>query len=353
MPVMVRADRPQLEPERDRNGKNVKHFTFPKYAPVEDYENVHLHRNAYKPRDLLNHAVIGFHNRGNEDLRKNQAAAYKGFTSRFKARKRAYGGNVTTIATLAGFQDDIRYFFDQLDEFFFFRLLEPHVKINSGIEIVGEDPLKIDGRIEGETLPVKARDRSYIQININIGSGGEFHKLDAIVGQLMHEMVHAYFLLFACDCPKCSKDVLNTVGVKDDSHGPLFLMLHRLILSNMRTWGESERHGSPLANLLSDDCPEKCISKSASRRAKEAMEKMSPIESTTLNKFRLHNINTPLITFSKNRNRVVVNPSLIERQLDSSEEEGEQTEVSDSDTEDPGYTEDDDEDYTDNDPEYR
>ncbi|KAI0102356.1 hypothetical protein F4776DRAFT_648888 [Hypoxylon sp. NC0597] len=382
--MMSLADRSQFEPERDRNGRNVKHYTIPKYAPVQGHKDVRLHRNAYRARDLLNHAVIGFHNRGDDDLRKSQITACKNFTSRFEERKRAYGGRLTTVATLVSFQDDIRYFFDQLDEFFFFRLLGPHVRVDTGVDIVGEDPLEIDDRIEGETFPTKTRDRSYIQININTSSGGEFHKLDAIVGQLMHEMVHAYFLLFACDCPKCSRDVLNTVGVKDDGHGPLFLMLHRLILSNMRTWGKGKRHDGPLADLLSDDCPGQDISKSADRRATEAMKRMTREESTTLSKFRLHNNpKTPLIVFNKDRTKVIVNPSLTEKQLEwenslrdrirrdkekmyrgsrvlgrfneadsSSNEKGEKTTVSDDDTEDPGYSKDEDEDYPDDDLEY-
>ncbi|KAI0842959.1 hypothetical protein F5Y06DRAFT_256538 [Hypoxylon sp. FL0890] len=234
-------------------------------------------------------------------------------------RKQAYGSKLKATASLASFEDDVRYFFDCLDDFFFFGLLGHHVEVKSGLDVVGEDPLGIDDRIEGETFPYKVGDRSYVQININIGSGEKLYELDAILGQLMHEMVHAYFQLFACDCPSCSKDALNTIGVEDDGHGPLFLMLHRLILSEIREWGfssDEDDNDSSLDALLADDCPGEYISKSASARAQKAIENMTPNEKKKLNQVRSHNFTNYLVRFSKSGRRVLVQPSLLSRQSD-------------------------------------
>ncbi|KAI1409692.1 hypothetical protein F5Y13DRAFT_192954 [Hypoxylon sp. FL1857] len=295
-----------------------KHLTIPKYAPFGDRMNVELYMNAYKARDLLNYAVIAFYKRRNGDLRPTQLAAYKDFTNRFVKRRPAYGGELKEWASLVSFQDDIKFCFDQLDEFFFFRLLGPHVELKSGFHVVGEDPLKIDERIEGETFRSKARNRSYIQININIGAKGTLYKLDAILGQLMHEMIHAYFLLFACGCASCSRDVLNTVGVEDDGHGPLFLMLHRLILSEIRKWAVNDKDGnnSGLDALLADDCPGECISKSARARAEKAIKGLSPNQRWRLNQIRSPKSERYLIRLDDSGKRVVVRPSLKQRQIE-------------------------------------
>ncbi|KAI1142863.1 hypothetical protein F5Y05DRAFT_420714 [Hypoxylon sp. FL0543] len=312
MSPTVMEDGPLAEPVRDMNGRNVRHYQVPKYAPFGEYTNVQLYTRAYKPRDLLNFAVRAFYDREHAELSESQIEAYTSFLARFAGRKKAYGGKSRPNASLARFKDDVLYFFDCLDEFFFFKLLGPRVRVKSGLDVVGGDPLSIDERIEGETFPCKSRNLVYIQININIGSKGRLYKLDAILGQLMHEMVHAYFQLFACDCPSCSKDALNTVGVADDGHGPLFLSLHRLILSEIRNWGLD--NGTMVA-LLADDCPGEFISKSASRRARKAIEKLTPDQRNKLNPVRSNNFSNYIIRLSQSGKRVLVQPSLIEKQL--------------------------------------
>ncbi|XXG94049.1 hypothetical protein Hte_000300 [Hypoxylon texense] len=296
-----------------KDTENPKHLTITNYAPFPPYYRLYLQQNAYKPRDLLNATVAAFHRRNNRDLSSRQKGALTAFTTRFADRVDAYGRKpskkTNNTSALAG--DDVRYLARQLDKFFFFQQVTERVEIQAGFDVVGPDPLRIDRRVEGETFRRTERSRSFVQIAINVGarSDGRLYPLDVIVGQLMHEMVHAYLLLFACTCWRCERDSLNTVGVEDDGHGPIFLMLHRLILTEMRKWDAS------LKGLLAGDCPGTSISRGAVGRAVAAMRTLDEPKRRTLNPVRSHTFANYLVRFSAGGMGVLVNPSLVTRQL--------------------------------------
>ncbi|KAI6093465.1 hypothetical protein F4821DRAFT_252471 [Hypoxylon rubiginosum] len=294
-----------------KDTKDPKHLTIINYAPFAPYYRLNLQKNAYKARDLLNATVAAFHRRDSKDLSGRQNHARKAFLARFTDRQRDFGGKPPNPNALAFAVEDVRYLAKQLDRYFFFGLVTDHIQIWTGFDVVGKDPLKLQKRIEGSTLPCSEGNRSWIQINLNIGSksNGNMYHLDDIVGQLMHEMIHAYLQIYACDCWKCERDSLNTVGVDGDGHGPVFLMLHRLILTEMRKWHDE------LKDLLVDDCPRSAISKSAWHRATAAMRSLDSEERRLLNPVRANNFGNYLVRFNTNNTKVYVNPSLITKQL--------------------------------------
>ncbi|KAI4861770.1 hypothetical protein F4820DRAFT_464422 [Hypoxylon rubiginosum] len=296
-----------------KNTDNPRHLTITNYAPFPPYYRLNLQQKAYKARDLLNATVAAFYRR-DKDLSGRQRHAHEAFTSRFTDRQETYGRKPSpeTTNALASAGDDVRYLARQLDDFFFFRQVIDHVHIKTGFDVVGRDPLRIDRRVEGETFRRAERNRSFVQIVINVGSHSDdrLYPLDAIVGQLMHEMVHAYLLVFACDCWRCGRDSLNTVGVEDDGHGPAFLMLHRLVLSEMRKWDAS------LKGLLADDCPGASVSRSALGRAVAAARSLDDRERQALNPVRSHTFANYLVRFSASGTSVLVNPTLLARQLE-------------------------------------
>ncbi|KAI2463040.1 hypothetical protein F4781DRAFT_441199 [Annulohypoxylon bovei var. microspora] len=306
-----------FEPAKDKNGRNIQHYRIPRYAPFGDFQDVFLHKNAYRPRDLLNHAAVTFHNRSDAELSERQLDARDKFVSRFQARKSAYGKNVRTAASLARFRDDVRYNFNRLDEFFFFGLLGDGVRVKSGLDVVGEDPLAIEDAIDGETYACSARGHAYMQIRVNVGSGRVLYELAEVVGLLMHEMVHAYLMIFGCDCVRCERDALNTVGREDDGHGPVFLMLHRLVLTEIRRWGV-DGGDADLQALLAEDCPGPAMSRSARLRAKIAIDDMTKGDRMWYNPIRSQQNPNYLISFggSGGAEVVVAEARLMDRQIE-------------------------------------
>ncbi|KAI1390098.1 uncharacterized protein F4822DRAFT_428441 [Hypoxylon trugodes] len=294
----------------------TRHPAFRQYAPFGPHQNVNMGKNVHKARDLLNHTVIAFHTRSDRDLSEVQIEARDKFVVMFKKQKQAYGGQVKLDASMKKVMDqrlnDVKAFFTFLDEFFFFGQLGSHVELNVGIDCVGKDPMGFDDRIEGETYPAKKRDEESTIIKLNIGSKGKLCTLDVIIGQLMHEMVHAYFQVFACDCAQCNKNVLNTVGIKNDAHGPLFLILHRLILTEMRTWGG---RSSGLNSLLAKDCPRDFISKSAKSRATKAMQSLDPHKKAELYGYGQYVTSRTLLGLNADGDRVRVKDGLVEAQI--------------------------------------
>ncbi|OTB02288.1 hypothetical protein M426DRAFT_24772 [Hypoxylon sp. CI-4A] len=290
-----------------------KHGSLYQYAPFEPFDHPELLPKSHPARDLMNFTVAAFH-REDENLSDRQIAARKSFATRVKDREESYGDKLETLTPLKHCKDDLQHLFDQLDEFFFFNRLGAHVSLKGGLDVVGKDPLEIDKRLEGETYSVKARGREYTQININLGTDAKLYEMSAIIGQLMHEMVHAYYGVFACDCEDCSSNQTIKLGVKDDWHGPLFLQLHRLILTELRRWGK--KFNLPgLASLLADDCPEDKISQGAKERADAAIKKGRVLENPQLKN--LHTLTSPrvLVAFTVDRRRVRVHPSLVAKQL--------------------------------------
>ncbi|KAL2755041.1 hypothetical protein ACRALDRAFT_1082612 [Sodiomyces alcalophilus JCM 7366] len=79
--------------------------------------------------------------------------------------------------------------------------------------------------------------------------------LAGMVETLLHEMVHAYLMLFVCKSDKCERNILNTVGLTGHSH--TWKALHAVIVREIRSWDPAV-----LGGFRADQCiPEKeyCI----------------------------------------------------------------------------------------------
>ncbi|OTB14397.1 hypothetical protein K445DRAFT_138023 [Daldinia sp. EC12] len=315
-------------PFRDENGRNVHHLAFPRYAPFDPYFRITLHRRAYKPRELLHGALRAFYNRQDGGLNPRQIPARVNFCVRYVMRSPAYGKQVPGAAapgtggggggandeTRRLMDEDVRYFAQQLDHFFFFGLLERYITIETGFDVVGPDPAGLEGRIEGETVTIREADgNEYVRIRINTGQRDLAYELDDILGQLMHEMIHAYFLIYSCDCRRCEPSLLNTTGLPNDGHGPIFLMLHRLILSEIRRWGNAGQNG--LAALLEDDCPDLSVSLNSTWRANAAIRALTQAQRKTYTKVRAYGFSTNHLVRITDTDRVAVRPNLKENQI--------------------------------------
>ncbi|KAI8960774.1 hypothetical protein F5Y11DRAFT_328750 [Daldinia sp. FL1419] len=302
-------------PARTDDGTNIHHFLFPPYAPFDPYDRVKLHTNAYTPRELLNSAVKAFYNRQDAELSPRQLEARENFCATYIFRRPYYGRSLKLGETADFSEAVIDYLAHKLDDFFFFGLLKTYVSVESGVNVVGPDPLSIERQIDGDTTVIRddVRGGRYIRIRINVGRRRKLYDLVDIIGQLMHEMVHAWFLIFSCDCEKCDKAQLNTTGVPGDGHGPIFLMLHRLILSEIRRWGEAK--GNALVELDWDDCPDSVVSANAFWRSQLAIDDLGREERRRLNRVRKYGFSANhLIRITANAN-VAVRPNLKQRQL--------------------------------------
>ncbi|KAI1402364.1 hypothetical protein F4819DRAFT_507610 [Hypoxylon fuscum] len=305
----------EFKEESSKMPPTITHSTLRSYAPFKPHCDIILKKNRYKARDLLNFTVMAFFKRNERDLSPRQNDAKDAFQVRYGGRRlSAFGIKPREGLSLTAQKKDVQFFAEQLDKFFFFEALGPHIDIKSGSNVVGRDPLGIDERLEGETFSCRMRNREFVRININIGpdSEGKIYKLDEIIGQLMHEMIHAYFLVFACNCEVCGKNAVNTVGIENDGHGPVFLMLHCLILNEIRRW---HYHDNGLRDILKEDCPGITTSKSIRARAQKALAAMSSQERMELNKPRGQNSRSLIIRLNAESTKVIVKKSLRKKQL--------------------------------------
>ncbi|XDG07051.1 hypothetical protein ABKA04_006666 [Annulohypoxylon sp. FPYF3050] len=266
--------------------------------------------NAYGARDLLNYTVAAFHSRSDAELSKTQLQARKDFISLFKEQLTAYEGKKTTAIISESSKKDIKEFFQHLDEFFFFGLLWDNCEINSGLNVIEEDGYQP----YGDAYHCKEDGRSYVQIRLELSVKDGIYNLDTILGTLTHEMVHAYILLFVCDCNKCDKDRLNTIGHPDDEHGPIFQMLYRLILSELRRWGACSGEDK-LRTLDDKDCPEQKMSRRVRKNYKSTIDDLDRAEEGYYNSFRKQQNPLYLIRYSEDGKEVVVEPRLKANQI--------------------------------------
>ncbi|KAI0898606.1 hypothetical protein F4806DRAFT_458959 [Annulohypoxylon nitens] len=263
--------------------------------------------NAYEPRDLLNYTVAAFHSRSDAELSKFQLQARKDFISLFKEQLIAYDGKRITAIMSESSKKDIKEFFQHLDDFFFFGRLWDNCEINSGLNIIGPWGY-------GDASQCTKDGRSYVQIRIELGVHDGIYDLDTIVGTVIHEMVHAYIMLFVCDCNECDKDSLNTKGPPNDVHGPIFQMFYRLILTELRRWGACNNEDK-LRTLDEPDCPGQSMSLNSRKGYEYTINHMSRAEVEKYNSFRRQQDPLYLIRYSENGNEVVVEPRLKANQI--------------------------------------
>ncbi|KAI1093497.1 hypothetical protein F5B19DRAFT_501100 [Rostrohypoxylon terebratum] len=304
-----------LIPIKDRNGKNITHCQFPQYAPFPNFMRPKLYLHAYHPRALLNYTVAAFHDRTDGELSTSQIRARQDFLGQFQRRNSFYGINaVQETAFLQNSNEDLLEFLKYMDEFFFFGLLRNRCVIIGGFDVVQQDPPPQRWWYDGTASRQNANGLSYVEITIDVNSRGTIHPLSSLLSTLMHEMVHAYFMLFACDCAGCDRDRLNTIGLPGNAHGPLFLMLHRLVLTELRRWGVSNGDRE-LSMLDAQDCPGESISSSTKEYYEYENSLMSETQRSSLNSVRPQQSPGYLIYFSADGNEVVVAPALKNNQI--------------------------------------
>lgn len=216
-------------------------------------------------------------------------------------------GKKTTAIISESSKKDIKEFSQHLDEFFFFGLLWDNCEINSGLNVIEDDGYQPYGDAEHCTED----GRSFVRIRLK---NDGIYNLDTILGTLTHEMVHAYILLFVCDCNKCDKDRLNTIGHPGDEHGPIFQMLYRAILSELRRWGACNSEDK-LRTLDDKDCPEQEMSRSLTKNYKSTINDVNRAEEGYYNSFRKQQNPLYLIRYSENGKEVVVEPRLKANQI--------------------------------------
>ncbi|CAJ2500900.1 Uu.00g037530.m01.CDS01 [Anthostomella pinea] len=282
------------------------HQVPPVYAPFGKYMAPELQQSFYKPRDILNFCAKSFYERRPEDLSDKQEEAKDKIVSIFKTRKAHYGQDVEGVKSIVPYNRDVRSFMGHLDNFFFFGSLEEHIELHTGLDLNLSDSL-----YQSESVPCTRRKTQYVRLEIELGAKDKLYDLYTILGNLMHEMVHTWFLVFGCNCDVCDKDKLNTTGVPTDEHGPVFLMLHRLVLSEMRRWDPVMR------KLLADDCPGSVTSKSARELGLDTTRLLCPAERKQYQRLRGGRFAERHLIRLTEHHKVLVKPDLKHKQLEA------------------------------------
>ncbi|KAI0146901.1 hypothetical protein GGR57DRAFT_506344 [Xylariaceae sp. FL1272] len=301
------------------------HKSLPVYSPLEPLNYTpELEQSTYKPRDLLNYVVKTFHSREANDLNDRQRDAKDKLIRAFNTHQDHYGVIREDGISIPRLQREIRTFMQYLDGYFFLGNLQPHVTLVASMgEVVAEDPItgdvldsgteiveNGDAEEEDEDENEEVDQDIHLRIYINLGQGRAIYTLDHILGLLVSELTHCWFLLFGCKCDMCTKDALNTTGPPDHHRGPFFLMLHRLIVTDLRTWDGAFR------NLEADDCPEDEVSIRWRAFHRSALADLSKQEKAELRKRRGPNGSAAHLIRLLEDNTVAVKPSLKYNQLD-------------------------------------
>ncbi|KAJ8130999.1 hypothetical protein O1611_g2626 [Lasiodiplodia mahajangana] len=293
----------------NNNGKgSLNHVLLPKYTPFGPSRSPDLQRAKYKPRNLLYFAAQAFHSREDVDLSLRQRAFRHKFVKLFNDRQDNYA-TAFEDEQLQDFERDMTDFLRCLDSFFFFGCLERHIELDVGMDLVSMEDPSSNQRWEGRTASSTVGGRHFIQIWLNLGRNGQVYDLETLVGNLVHEMVHAWYFLFSCTCKSCERDLLNTTGHPSDHHGPLFLMLHRLIVTEIRRWDEE------LTDFLADDCPKDEVSRSAMKSFQSFMEELDVDERRKYNTVRSSKFAPHMFIKLTDEGNVIVRPQLKFNQL--------------------------------------
>lgn len=144
----------------------------------------------------------------------------------------------------------IRTFMRALDEFFFSGILSrgqhPNVRIDFRDDIFDQiDELREgDEATSGLTAQVDRRNTSAMFLIIRLDATQPYRRegqivrndLEDVLETLVHEMAHAYFMLFACPCESCQRE-LGATG-----HGPVWQELKQAMYRRIRRWDWSLRY---------------------------------------------------------------------------------------------------------------
>ena len=321
------------EPKDKMEEARTQHYhrVPPVYYPHDDGYDIELDPDTYKPRDLLNYSVKSFWCRDDDDLSIRHLNARKGFCARIGAYKPRFdvelstndgNGNDGTNNIVNSKRDaqieragkDVNVLKRFIDEFFFFGQLRNQIDLNTGIDVV--KPLG-DGKImEGWNGYTELR-AGRCRLRINVGTGDRLFPLIDVIETLVHEMAHAYLLVFSVkECDLCERARLSTVGLPGDGHGPIFLELHRIMITTIRMWDDNL-----LRDLAAQDCPGGSqASKSARELCREAQQKMTPSQRALYGrKRRLIGEYNSLIRLTEGGD-VIVSPALKDKTIKAEDE---------------------------------
>ncbi|KAI0416143.1 hypothetical protein F5X98DRAFT_364716 [Xylaria grammica] len=283
------------------------HISLPKYAPFPPYDSPDLYMSRYKPRELLNFAAKAFHSRNDNDLSIEQLKARTEFVKAFNNLRKKNGKSIEH-KQVASIQRDMGYLMNCLDKFFFFGCLRSHVKLEATMSTMFEKDPSTGKRWESDTTLSIEDDKLFVKVRLNLGQNKPYN-LQTLLGRLMHEIVHAWYLYFSCTCEYCERDLLNTTGHPSDQHGPLYLMLHRLLVTEIRRWDAT------LEDFLADDCPGGKVSRSAKKSFYYFMADLGKDEKEKYNRLRSYNFGAQLFVRLTDDGKVKVRPELKHKQL--------------------------------------
>ncbi|RYP43092.1 hypothetical protein DL770_011846 [Monosporascus sp. CRB-9-2] len=255
-----------------------RHKTMPTYYPFDNKYVVDLEPGSYMPRDLINFSVKTFWLREDDDLSLRHEDARKGFTGAFLQSRAKFDQELQGGKTLNAQIRDVNNLRTHIDNFFFFGQLRDHLDVDFGMDVV--TPTE-DGSVkEGwNGYTVLRGDRCHLKVNI--GSKNQIFPLMTVAETLVHEMAHAYLMLFSArNCEKCDKARLSTIGLPGDGHGLIFQMLHRIMVTTIREWDDG------LKDLAAKDCPGLQVSQSARALARQAYKALPSAEKDAYRKQR-------------------------------------------------------------------
>ncbi|RYP48637.1 hypothetical protein DL768_005481 [Monosporascus sp. mg162] len=239
-----------------------RHKSMPTYYSLDNKYVVDLEPGSYMPRDLMDFSVKAFWLREDDHLSLRHEDARKGFTRTFLQSRAKFDQELEGDKTLTAQRRDVNNLRTHIDNFFFFGQLRDHLDVNFGMDVIA--PTK-DGSVKEGWNGYTVLRGNQCHLKVNIGSKNQIFPLMTIAETLVHEMAHAYLMLFSArDCEKCDKARLSTIGIPGDGHGLIFQMLHRIMVTTIREWDDS------LKDLAAKDCPGLQVSQSARALARQA-----------------------------------------------------------------------------------
>lgn len=218
-----------------------------KYAPFGDYDDVadELRRGCWRARDVLNFTAGAFYKRDDDRLSQSQKDARGAFVADYLAQWKDFNGRKLDDEHEQPMVDEaLDKFRVYLDKYYFFGTM-PDYRL--AVQVY-----QAKDRSNDECLPRESwKDNRLI---IPISNRREVFDLDEVLAVILHEMTHIYLQRTVCKCDECTESALLGVGAPEDQHGPVFQMLHRLIVSDLRRW-----HGH-LDLFDAKDCEGKAVS---------------------------------------------------------------------------------------------
>ncbi|KAI1333110.1 hypothetical protein F5Y16DRAFT_414877 [Xylariaceae sp. FL0255] len=289
----------------------LTHKLPPAYSPHGNkwHTPENLWPETYKPRDLLNYAARGFHGRQVEDLNIRQEDVQAKIIRAFAIDIELFGGPVSAGPTVAQAKRSMQAYLEHLDGFFFFGTLHEYIRLSADMDQVSERDQFSNKRLNSFTkLRIQKKTKKpFIRLHMNLGRDGKYYNIETLLGLLVRELTISWFILYSCTCDACVKDTLNTLGHPGEINGPMVLMLHRLIVTEIRRWRPEFK------GFQQTDCPKDEVSRSMRESFELSIKSLDIGTKKSLNKRRNRTAN--LLIRLTHDNKVAVSPELKQKQL--------------------------------------